>query len=102
MQLPRSGTRRGRGHQSARRNYSRSSLFKFKLAAPATTASAATPHMSSQQQAYINSIKVIFSEYYDFIMGDLYASWVNTSNVDDMELGIAIPTKLHKCPIPRE
>jgi len=38
----------------------------------------------------LSSIKVIFSEYYDFVIGDLYASWVNTSNVYDMFLDIAI------------
>jgi len=37
-----------------------------------------------------SSIKVIFSEYYHFDIGDLYASWVNTSNVYDMLLDIAI------------
>ena len=37
-----------------------------------------------------SSIKVIFSRYYDFVIGDLYASWVNTSNVQDMVLDIAI------------
>ncbi|CAD6246111.1 unnamed protein product [Miscanthus lutarioriparius] len=38
----------------------------------------------------LSSIKVIFSEYYDFVVGDLYASWVNTSNVRHMLLDIAI------------
>jgi len=38
----------------------------------------------------LSSIKVIFSEYYHFVVGDLYASWVNTSNVYDMLLDIAI------------
>ena len=38
----------------------------------------------------LSSIKVIFSEYYHFDIGDLYASWVNTSNVQDMVLDIAI------------
>ncbi|CAD6246118.1 unnamed protein product [Miscanthus lutarioriparius] len=37
-----------------------------------------------------SSIKVIFSEYYHFVIGDLYASWVNTSNVRGMLLDIAI------------
>jgi hypothetical protein len=38
----------------------------------------------------LSSIKVIFSENYDFVTGDLYASWVNTSKVTDMEFDIAI------------
>jgi hypothetical protein len=33
----------------------------------------------------LSSIKVIFSPYYDFVIGDLYASWVNTSKFQDME-----------------
>ncbi|XP_066330916.1 wall-associated receptor kinase 3-like isoform X2 [Miscanthus floridulus] len=38
----------------------------------------------------LSSIKVIFSGYYHFVVGDLYASWVNTSNVEGMVLDIAI------------
>jgi hypothetical protein len=38
----------------------------------------------------LSGIKVIFSEYYHFVIGDLYASWVNTSNVQDMVLDTAI------------
>ncbi|CAD6264601.1 unnamed protein product [Miscanthus lutarioriparius] len=39
----------------------------------------------------LSSVKVIFTENdYEFVIGDLYASWVNTTNVQDMLLGIAI------------
>jgi hypothetical protein len=38
----------------------------------------------------LSSIKVIFSPYYDFVIGDLYASLVNTSKIQDMELDITI------------
>jgi hypothetical protein len=44
----------------------------------------------AQLDEAFSSIKVIFSEYYDFVIGDLYASWVNTSNVRDMVLDIVI------------
>ncbi|OQU80962.1 hypothetical protein SORBI_3007G214300 [Sorghum bicolor] len=36
------------------------------------------------------SIKVILSRQYKFVIDDLYASWVNTSNVLGMELDLAI------------
>jgi hypothetical protein len=44
----------------------------------------------AQLDEAFSSIKVVFSKYYDFVIDDLYASWVNTSNVEDMLLDIAI------------
>jgi hypothetical protein len=44
----------------------------------------------AQLDEVFSSIKVIFSEHYDFVIDDLYASWVNTSNVKGMLLDIAI------------
>jgi hypothetical protein len=38
----------------------------------------------------LSSVKVIFSESYDFVIDDLYASGVNATSVQDMVLGIAI------------
>ncbi|PWZ53065.1 Wall-associated receptor kinase 3 [Zea mays] len=38
----------------------------------------------------LSSVKIIVSQYYDFVIDDVYASWVNTSNVQGMLLDIAI------------
>jgi hypothetical protein len=38
----------------------------------------------------MSSVKVIFSESYDFVIDDLYASGVNANSVQDMVLDIAI------------
>uniref|UniRef100_A0A804LSZ9 Protein kinase domain-containing protein n=1 Tax=Zea mays TaxID=4577 RepID=A0A804LSZ9_MAIZE len=38
----------------------------------------------------LSSVKIIFSEYYEFVTDDVYASWVNTSNVHGIVLDIAI------------
>ncbi|PWZ55287.1 Wall-associated receptor kinase 2 [Zea mays] len=38
----------------------------------------------------LSSVKIIFSQNYDFVTDDVYASWVNTSNVQGMLLDVAI------------
>ncbi|CAD6264598.1 unnamed protein product [Miscanthus lutarioriparius] len=38
----------------------------------------------------LSRVKVIFTKYYNFAIGDLNASWVDTTNVNDMALDIAI------------
>jgi hypothetical protein len=44
----------------------------------------------AQSDEALSSIKVIISREYEFVIDDLYASWVNTTNVDGMYLKIAI------------
>ncbi|TKW29669.1 hypothetical protein SEVIR_3G411600v4 [Setaria viridis] len=41
-------------------------------------------------RAQLNDVKVLLPQYYRFVLGDLYSSWVNTSNVDDTRIQIAI------------
>ncbi|XP_008663174.1 wall-associated receptor kinase 3 isoform X2 [Zea mays] len=38
----------------------------------------------------LSRVKIIVSQYYEFVADDVYTSWVNTSNVDDMLFYIAI------------
>ncbi|RCV07427.1 hypothetical protein SETIT_1G243700v2 [Setaria italica] len=41
-------------------------------------------------RAQLNDVKVLLPWYYRFVLGDLYSSWVNTSNVHDTRIQIAI------------
>lgn len=45
------------------------------------------------------NVKVLLSEYYDnFVLTDLYSSWVNTSNVGDTYFGIAVTDQIVHLP----
>lgn len=41
-------------------------------------------------RAQLNDVKVLLPQHYRFVLGDLYSSWVNTSNVQDTIIQIAI------------
>ncbi|RCV07423.1 hypothetical protein SETIT_1G243300v2 [Setaria italica] len=41
-------------------------------------------------RAQLNDVKVLLPQYYSFVLGDLYSSWVNMSNVEDTIIQIAI------------
>jgi hypothetical protein len=43
-------------------------------------------------RAQLNDVKVLLPQYY-FVLRDLYSSWVNTSNVEDTRIRIAITDK---------